>query len=176
MLERKAPHLIAVLNGSSLSRFLEKFQKLFADSLNTEMNSHLRATAYFGNFVIAEIVQCMEQKSLPLGSGAAGQYRKDFLAGFHAANILLRRFGVGKTPLSDNDVLVIAAFVPMVMLFTVKAPIKTLRQFPKFVEIGSVLLGHVAPVFFDNNFHFAFSFRTVLAGTVRKEAGIDTVI
>ena len=29
-----APHLIAVLNGDSLSRFLEKFQKLFADSFN----------------------------------------------------------------------------------------------------------------------------------------------
>ena len=60
VMEHDAPHFIAVLNGNSLSMFLEKFQKLFADSFDAKMDSNFRATAHFGYFLITEIIQSMK--------------------------------------------------------------------------------------------------------------------
>ena len=145
-MEHDAPHFIAVLNGNSLSRFLKKFQKLFADSFDAKMDSNFRATAHSGYFLIAEIIQSMKQKPFPLFLSAERQHREDFSASFHAANILLRRFAVRQAALGDNYVFVIAALVPMVFPLAVKASVELSCQFPKLIEISSVLIGYVAPV------------------------------
>ena len=54
---------------------LKKFQKFFADSFDAEMDGDFRAAAYSGYFIIAEIIQSMKQKPLPLGIGTQGQHR-----------------------------------------------------------------------------------------------------
>ena len=102
VMEHIAPHLIAVLNGYSLTHLSEIFQKLFSDSIDTFKNRNIGASADFSYLLIAKIVERMEQKPLPLFLGAECQDRQDFPAGFHAAHILLRRFAVGQTPLGDN--------------------------------------------------------------------------
>ena len=60
VMEHIAPHLIAVLKGDSLSRFLEKLQKLFADSFNAQINGNFGTAANFPDILIAEIIQSMK--------------------------------------------------------------------------------------------------------------------
>ena len=60
VMEHIAPHLIAVLKGDSLSRFLEKLQKLFADSFNAQINGNFGTAANFPAILIAEIIQSMK--------------------------------------------------------------------------------------------------------------------
>jgi hypothetical protein len=159
-MERITPHLIAVLNGDSLSRFLEKFQKLFADRFNAQMNGNFGTAANLSDFLITEIEQSVEQKPFPLLLGTECQHRKNFPAGFHAAHIFLRRFAVGQAAIGDNYVFVIAAFVPMVFPLTVKAPVKLLGNHPKLVKGGGIVIGQIAPMLSDGNSHPAFSFRS----------------
>jgi hypothetical protein len=160
VMEHIAPHLIAVLNGYSLTHLPEKFQKFFSDSRDAFENRNIRASADFSDFLIAEIVESMEQKPLPLLLGAESQHRKNFPAGFHAANILLWRFAIGQTALGDNYVLVIATLVPMVFPLTVKTPVKLFRYHPNFVKGSGIVIGQIAPMLSDGNCHSAFSFRS----------------
>jgi len=102
----------------------------------------------------------MEQKPLPLFLGTECQHRKNFPVGFHAAHILLRRFAVGQTALSDNYVLVIAALVPMVFPLSVKASVKLFGYHPKLIKGGGIVIGQITPMLSDGNSHLAFSFRS----------------
>jgi hypothetical protein len=163
-MEHIAPHLIAVLNSYSLTHLSEKFQKLFSDSFDTFKNRYIGASADFSYFLIAKIVERMEQKPLPLFLGAKRQYRQDFPAGFHTTHILLRRFTVGQPALGNNYVLVIASLVPMVFPLTVKAPVKLLGNRPKLVKGGGIFIGQIAPMLSDGNSHPAFSFRSDFSG------------
>lgn len=130
-----------------------------------------RTAANLPDFLMAEIVQSMKQKPLPLLLGTKSQYRQDFPAGFHTAHILFRRFAVGQMALSDNYVLVIAAFVPMVFPLAVKAPVKPLGYHPKLAEGSGIVIGQITSMLFDGNSHLAFSFRSVFAGAERKGWG-----
>jgi hypothetical protein len=149
----------------------EEFQKNFSDRFNGITHSVLGASADFSDFLIAEIIESMEQKPLPLLLGAESQHRQDFPAGFHAAHILLRRFAAGQTSLGDNYVLVIAALVPMVFPLTVKAPVKLLGYHPKFVKGGGIIIGQIAPMLSDGNSHPAFSFRSDFCWDLNERGG-----
>ena len=54
------------------------------------MDCGLGAAAQMPNFRIAVIVQRIEQKPLPLGFGAEGQHRQNFLQRFLLADQFLR--------------------------------------------------------------------------------------
>ena len=164
VMEHIAPHLIATLNRLLSSRFFEKFQKFFPDTFHAPLYCLLRATANFSDFLKGKIVQCMEQKPLPLLLGTEGQRRQNFPSGFHAADIFLRRFAVGQTALGRNYVLVIASLVPVVYQLTVKASVKLRGHLPKLAERGGIFIGQITPMLLAGNYHFAFSSRPDFAG------------
>ena len=99
------------------------------------------------------IVQRIKQKPLPLGGGAEGQHRQNFVHRFLLADQFLRGGAVGQNALGGNYVLVTLAPVPMPPLFPVKAPLGALDQFPKFLKGGGVLIGHLAAVSLDGDLH-----------------------
>ena len=102
---------------------------------------------------IAVIVQRIEQKPLPLGFGAEGQHRHNFIQRLPLADQFLRGGAVGQNALGGNYVFVTLAPVPMPPLFPVKAPLGALDQFPKFLKGGGVLIGHLAAVSLDGDLH-----------------------
>ena len=96
VMEHIAPHLIAVLNGYSLTHLSEIFQKLFSDSIDTFKNRNIGASADFSYLLIAKIVERMEQEPLPLGIGTKRQHRQNFIQRFPLADQFLRRGTVGQ--------------------------------------------------------------------------------
>ncbi len=80
------------------------------------------------NFRIAEIVQRIEQKPLPLGRRTEGQHRQNFIQRFLLADQFLRGGAVGQNALGGNYVFVTLAPVPMPPLLAVKAPFLFLRN------------------------------------------------
>ena len=99
------------------------------------------------------IVQRIKQKPLPLGGGAEGQHRQNFIQRFLLADQFLRGSAVGQKTLGGDYVLVTFASVPMPPLLAVKAPFGTLGQLPKLVKGGGVLIGHFAAVSLDGDLH-----------------------
>ena len=99
------------------------------------------------------IVQRIKQKPLPLGGGAEGQHRQNFVQRFLLADQFLRGGTVRQNALDSNYVLVTLAPVPVPPLFPVKAPFGALGQLPKLVKGGGVLIGHFAAVSLDGNLH-----------------------
>ena len=153
-MERVAPHLIAHLGDQSLSRFFEEFHKLFADGLNAVMDSSLGTVLHLGNLRIAEIVQRIEQKPLPLGGGAERQHRQNFIQRFPLAYQFLRGSTIGQAALGADYVLVTLAPVPMPPLFMGKV-------FRLVVGLGELFIdlqrhGHSLPIVVNGNFHRPF--------------------
>ncbi len=99
------------------------------------------------------IVQRIKQKPLPLGGGAEGQHRQNFVHRFLLADQFLRGGAVGQNALGGNYVLVTLAPVPMPPLLPVKAPLGALGQLPKLVESGGILIGQLAAVSLDGDLH-----------------------
>ena len=126
------------------------------------MDGSLGAAAHFSDFRIAIIVQRIEQKPFPLGLGAEGQHRQNFLQRFPLAYQFLRGGAVGQNTLGGDYVLVTFAPIPVPPLLPVKAPLGALGQFPKLVKGGGVLIGHFATISLDGNLHLVvllFRFR-----------------
>jgi len=128
------------------------------------MNGDFRAMTHFSHFVIAEIIECVEQKPLPLFLGAKGQYGHDLIKSFPPANHILWGGTIWQAALSGNYVLVPFPSIPIPLLLTVKFPAVALFLFPKLPNLGRDFNGHYALISFDGNFHLAFSFRSVLLG------------
>ena len=93
-MERDAPHLIAHLGGLSYTPFPDFFENIF-DSGNRLLYCPFRAAAQRSNIRIAEVIQNMEQKPLPLLLGAEGQYRHNLVQRFPLADHILRGGTVG---------------------------------------------------------------------------------
>ena len=136
-----------------MGRSAEKFEKLFPNTLNAVMDCGLGAAAQMPNFRIAVIVQRIEQKPLPLGLGAEGQHRQNFIQRFLLADQFLRGGAVGQNALGGNYVLVTLAPVPVPPLLPVKAPFGALGQLPELVQGGGVLIGQLAAVSLDGDLH-----------------------
>ena len=99
------------------------------------------------------VYKCAVRKPLPLGRSAEGQHRQNFDQRFLLADQFLRGGAVGQNALGGNYVLVTLAPVPVPPLLPVKAPLGALDQFPKLVESGGILTGHLAAVSFDGDLH-----------------------
>ena len=135
------------------------------------MDSNIGATAYFGHFVIAEIIQGMEQKPLPLLLGTKGQYRHNLVQRFPLANHILRGGTVvGQAALGGNYVLVIAAPVPMPPLFMGKVLRLTVSPVKVFIDLGADLNGHQPSVIVDG-YLYRFSSVQIFAGSERRGRG-----
>ena len=98
------------------------------------MDCGLGAAAPPTNLRIAEIIQRIEQKPLPLGRRTEGQHCQDFIQRFLLADQLLRGGAVGQNALGGNYVLVTLAPVPVLPLFPVKAPF---GAFDQLLELAS---------------------------------------
>ena len=117
------------------------------------MDCGLGAAAPPSNLRIAEIVQRIEQKPLPLGRCAEGQHRQNFIQRFLLADQFLRGGAVGQNALGGNYVLVTLAPVPVPPLFPVKAPLSALGQLPELIQGSSVLIGQLAAISLDGDLH-----------------------
>ena len=102
------------------------------------------------------IVQRIKQKPLPLGGGAEGQHRQNFVHRFLLADQFLRGCAVGQNALGGNYVLVTLMAIPMPPLLPLKAPLGALGQFPKFLKSGGVLIGHLTAISLDGDLHLVF--------------------
>ena len=117
------------------------------------MDCGLGAAAPPSNLRIAEIVQRIEQKPLPLGRCAEGQHRQNFIQRFLLADQLLRGGTVGQNTLGGNYVLVTLAPVPVPPLFPVKAPFGAFGQLPELVQGDGILIGQFAAISLDGDLH-----------------------
>jgi hypothetical protein len=93
------------------------------------MDCDFGTTAHLGNLRIAEIMQGIKQKSLPLGGGAKHQHRQNFVQCFPLANQFLRGSAIGQAALGGDYVLVIFAPVPIPLTLPVEFPIVPLGLF-----------------------------------------------
>ena len=149
----------------------EKSLKNFSDCYNRIPHSIFGTATQLSDFFIAEIVQSMKQKPLPLLLGAEGQYRHDLVQGFPLADYIFWGGTVGQASLGSNYVLVTFPAISIPLLFPVKFPTAALVLFPKLPHLGRDFNGHHMPINFDGNFHLAFSFRSVFSMAERKGRG-----
>ena len=99
------------------------------------------------------IVQRIKQKPLPLGGGAEGQHRQNFVQRFLLADQFLRGGAVGQNALGGNYVLVTLAPVPMPPLLPVEAPLGAFGQLPELVQGDGILIGQFAAISLDGDLH-----------------------
>ena len=136
-----------------MGRSAEKLEKLFPNTLNAVMDCGLGAAAHQPNLRIAEIIQRIERKPLPLGLGTEGQHRQNFLQRFLLADLFLRGGRGRQMALGGYYVLVTFAPVPVPPLLPFKAPLGALGQLPELVKGCGILIGHFVAVSLDGNLH-----------------------
>ena len=128
-----------------------KFLKFFLDRIDRSLDSSLRASTQLSDFLIAEIIQSMEQKPLPLFLGAEGQYSHNLVQRFPLADHILRGGQVRQVSLGSNYVLVKFALIPMPPLFMIEIFCLAFASVQALSNLGANFDGNIPSIYLDGD-------------------------